>query len=221
MKRMTLNAAELDKFIILNSDFDFHDEILEQASQHEPWSKIVEVIKSKKPVLVFDTDNIELYVGNTDEDSMYLTALYNNNGTSHTLSYNKETDQLTIESVNETFISEDNVKTLFGNQSIIGAGNIDLYRHYLEVSDTNGDTANFEFISSSNINATGSDTKLKDLLKCSGVAESRYYCYGFKGSPSNAASLYWPGSATGVILLQIGNNTPVSVATVKDVVETI
>lgn len=32
-------------------------------------------------------------------------------------------------------IAEDDVKTLFGNQSIVGAGNIDLYRHNLNFSD--------------------------------------------------------------------------------------
>lgn len=131
MKRMTFNAAELDKYIILNGNFSFQTKTLEQASQHEPWCKIVEVINSQKPVLVFDKDNIEFYVGNTDQDTMYLTTLYNNITTSHTLTYDRDTDQLRIETANENFISEDNVKTLFGNQSIIGTGNIDLYRHQL------------------------------------------------------------------------------------------
>lgn len=225
MKRMTLNAAELDKFIILNGPFGLQNETLQEASKHEPWCKLVKVIednkKSAKPVLVFDGVNLEFTIGNIDIDTIYLTNLYNNTGISYTITYDSETDQLRIEMTEENFLSEDNVRTLFGNQSIIGTGNIDLYRHYLEVSDSNGNTANFEFISSSNINATGSGTKLKDLLKCSGVAESRYYCYGFKGTPSNGASLYWPGSATGVILLQVGNDTPVAVASVKDTVETI
>lgn len=135
MKRMTLNAAELDKFIILNGNFGFIDETLQEASKHEPWCKIVEVINSKRPVLVYDKDNVELYVGNTDENSMYLTTLYNNASTSYTLEYDRDTDQLRIETANETFISEDNVKTLFGDQSIIGTGNIDLYNHQLLIND--------------------------------------------------------------------------------------
>lgn len=165
MKRMTLNAAELDKFIILNDHFGFTNETLQEASKHEPWCKIVKVINSIRPVLVFDKDNVELYVGNVDTGSMYLTALYNNSGTSHTLEYDKKTDQLTIESVNETFISEDNVKTLFGNQSIIGTGNIDLYRHQLTLHN-DGEYQDISLIvySSSNLNVD-SLQDLTSLLK--------------------------------------------------------
>lgn len=161
MKRMTLNAAELDKFIILNDEFGFTNETLEHVSQDKLYSKIVEVINSKKPVLVFDTTNIELYVGNTDKDSMYLTALYNNSGNTYTLTYDRDTDQLRIEQASETFISEDNVKTLFGNQSIIGTGNIDLYRHDLEANNVH-----FTIYSSSNLKVD-SPQDLTTILKAS------------------------------------------------------
>lgn len=221
MKRMTLNAAELDKFIILNDEFGFTNETLEHVSQDKLYSKIVEVINSKKPVLVFDTTNIELYVGNTDEDSMYLTALYNNSGNTYTLTYDRDTDQLRIEQASETFISEDNVKTLFGNQSILGTGNIDLYRHWLQVKNADGVYAHFEFISSSNINATGNGAKLKDLLKCSGVENARYYSLGFTDHVAEIVALYWPGSSVGVIQMAIGTTDPVAIVEVKDTIETI
>mgnify|MGYP004647743895 CR=1 FL=1 len=221
MKRMTLNAAELDKFIILNDEFSFQNETLEQASQHEPWCKIVEVINSKKPVLVFDKGNIELYIGNTDQDSMFLATLYNNNADTYTLTYDRDTDQLRIEEANETFISEDNVKTLFGNQSILGTGNIDLYRHWLQVKNADGVYAYFEFISSSNINATGNGAKLKDLLKCSGVENARYYSLGFTDHVAEIVALYWPGSSVGVIQMAIGTTDPVAIVEVKDTIETI
>lgn len=136
MRRMTFNAAELDKFVILSGEFSFQDEILEHVSQDKLFSKIIEVIGSQRPVLIFDKTNIELYVGNTDEDIMYLTALYNNSGNTYTLTYNRDTDQLRIEQDSKNFISEDNVKTLFGNQSIIGTGNIDLYRHDITIMST-------------------------------------------------------------------------------------
>lgn len=165
MKRMTLNAAELDKYIILNDHFGFTTEVLQEASKHEPWSKIVEVINSIKPVLVYDQDNVSLFIGNTNTDTMYLTTLYNNSSTSYTLEYDKETDQLRIEKAEETFISEDNVKTLFGNQSIVGTGNIDLYRHQLTLNyDGEYETLSLIVYSSSNLNVD-SLQDLTTLLK--------------------------------------------------------
>lgn len=55
---------------------------------------------------------------------------------------------LTYEIANETPLTEDNVKTLFGNQSIVGSGNIDLYRHEFELSSESGIKHYYEHISS-------------------------------------------------------------------------
>lgn len=225
MKRMTLNAAELDKFIILNGPFGLQNETLQEASKHEPWCKLVKVIednkKSAKPVLVFDGVNLEFTIGNVDADTIYLTNLYNNTGISYTITYDSETDQLRIEMTEENFLSEDNVRTLFGNQSIVGTGNIDLYRHWLQVKNADGVYAYFEFISSSNINATGNGAKLKDLLKCNSVENARYYSLGFTDHVAEIVALYWPGSSVGVIQMAIGTTDPVAIVEVKDTVETI
>lgn len=169
MKRMTLNAAALDKFIILNGPFGLQDETLQEASKHEPWCKLVKVIednkKSAKPVLVFDGVNLEFTIGNVDADTIYLTNLYNNTGLSYTITYDSETDQLRIEMIEENFLSEDNVKTLFGNQSIIGTGNIDLYRHQLTLNyDGEYETLSLIVYSSSNLNVD-SLQDLTTLLK--------------------------------------------------------
>lgn len=50
-------------------------------------------------------------------------------------------------------LTEQTVKTLFGNQSIVGAGNIDLYRHIVElnINTGNGVTAYAVIISSKNL----------------------------------------------------------------------
>lgn len=208
MKRMTLNAAELDKFIILNDEFSFQDEILEHVSQDKLFSKIIEVIGSQRPVLIFDKTNIELYVGNTDEDIMYLTALYNNSGNTYTLTYNRDTDQLRIEQASETFISEDNVKTLFGNQSIIGTGNIDLYRHQMTLTDSEGTSIFFDTISSSNLNCD-SLQDLTTLLKATNKTE--YICYTDRGAAP--MKLYYSNN-----VWYAGSN---AITAVKDTIETI
>lgn len=52
-----------------------------------------------------------------------------------------------------TLLTERTVKTLFGNQSIVGSGNIDLYRHIVEliINIGNGVTAYAVIISSKNL----------------------------------------------------------------------
>lgn len=212
MKRMTLNAAELDKFIILNGNFSFNDETLEQASKHEPWCKIVEVINSKKPVLVFDKDNVELYVGNTDTGSMYLTTLYNNASTSYTLEYDKDTDQLRIETASETFISEDNVKTLFGNQSIIGTGNIDLYNHQLLINDD----CYFNIISSNGLPIDS----IQDLTTVLKPTTKNIYYFGNQKTTLTAASLEYD-KTTNTWKYRIVGGELTLVSNVSDVVITI
>ena len=64
-------------------------------------------------------------------------------------------------------LRQDNVKTLFGNQSIYGSGNIDLYKHNIMISDelSIGLTSIYcQIISSSNININ-SLTNLQTILK--------------------------------------------------------
>lgn len=70
-----------------------------------------------------------------------------------------------------TFPNEDgtvvyikNLKTIFGNQSLIGSGNIDLYRHKIAYTNTNGDIFGYSTFYSSNNLQCGSLTDLKTLL---------------------------------------------------------
>lgn len=62
-----------------------------------------------------------------------------------------------------TMVTKENTKTLFGNQSIVGTGNIDLYRHHIHA--VGRPTGNFyiDFISSKNL-VVDSLTDLKTLL---------------------------------------------------------
>lgn len=52
-----------------------------------------------------------------------------------------------LDITNEQYLASDNIKTLFGNKSIYGAGNIDLYRHNLVINGT----IRKEYISSNNL----------------------------------------------------------------------
>lgn len=65
---------------------------------------------------------------------------------------------------NRSIICKDNLRTIFGNQSIVGSGNIDLYQHNITFTGTNDTgTIRFVVISSKNINVD-SLTDLKTLL---------------------------------------------------------
>lgn len=120
-------------------------------------------------------------------------------------------------------LTDQNTKTFFGNQSILGIGNIDLYKHYLNITAKSpGNTSSSCYIciySSSNINctsSTGATQKLKDLLKISGTAE-RYYDSGMTGGGESACILYWSGQ-----VLQVSVDTEnYTITAIEDTVETI
>lgn len=79
---------------------------------------------------------------------------------SSSITYTPGTDESDAE-----FLREDNVKTLFGNQSIYGSGNIDLYKHNLHiVGTTAGRTDLYCQIISSNNLKIDSLTDLQTIL---------------------------------------------------------
>lgn len=126
------DAREPEKFIFISGPFGLTNEVLEHVSQDKLYERIIEVMNSYIPVLVYDTVNHKLYIGDVDQGTMYLTNLSENKMNSCVLDYDKENDKLTIHYTAETFISEDNVKTILG-QSIFGTGNITMYRHQITV----------------------------------------------------------------------------------------
>nr|DAR13630.1 MAG TPA: hypothetical protein [Caudoviricetes sp.] len=164
------SARELEKFVFISGPFAFTNNVLEHVSQDKLYERIIEVINSNIPVIVYDTVNFELYIGNVDPGTMYLTNLNENQLNSYVLDYDKENDKLTIQYTSENFISEDNVKTLFGEQSIIGQGNIDLYRHDLVISNgrTSYDDTEYKvyltYYSSNNL-VVNTPEKLTELTK--------------------------------------------------------
>lgn len=144
------DVRELEKFIFISGAFEFQNKTLEHVSQDKLYSKIIEVLNSNRPVLIYDTINQELSIGNTDSNhNMYITTLYTNSSITYTLDYDKETDKLRIEVSEENFISDDNVKTIFG-QDIFGRGDINLYRHQIFLT-SNTTVVIIEILSSNNL----------------------------------------------------------------------
>lgn len=166
------DSREIEKFVFISGEFTFISEVLEEASKNEPWSKIVNTIKNGsayKPILIFDILDDTLYFGTKENDRLYLQSLYANQGYIIEIQYDITTDKLTITSTEESYLSDDNIKTLFG-QDITGTGDINLYRHELIISTgrTSYDETEYKvyltYYSSNNLVANTPE-KLKTLTK--------------------------------------------------------
>lgn len=122
-----------------------------------------------------------------------------------------------------TFLSSSNVKTFFGNKSIIKDpkhpedNNIDLYKHYLELT-AGGKTFRGVIQSSNNLDCTGVGTKLVTLLKCK-AGQTHYYEHFLDMTDTGSEyALYYNGS---ILQLTDGTSDPINITNVVDKVETV
>lgn len=86
---------------------------------------------------------------------------------------------------NRSIICKDNLRTIFGNQSLVGAGNIDLYRHNICFTSTDQDKIvkiRFIVLSSNNLKVD-SLTDLKTLL-------GNTFTYPVNGATSDNKTVY-------------------------------
>lgn len=179
MKRMINNAENLEHIYFIISDIDFFDsqEYTLNDKNGEPY-KLAEHIRYcadySMPCIIFSSDYLQggwLLVSFPTIDhakGIYEARFTKSDTNEHsmcTVNVNFKTSKLTTISTAEEFLSADNVKTLFGSQSIIGTGNIDLYRHQLTLNyDGEYETLSLIVYSSSNLNVD-SLQDLTTLLK--------------------------------------------------------
>ena len=108
--------------------------------------------------------------------------------------YQRGTPTADIECANKKYVDDSiaaaalgdyTFKTLFGNQNIVGSGNIDLYRHTVKLTDVTGMSWNTEIISSMNFpidSLTDMKTYLGNTFKRSvsgGYKDTTSYYIGF------------------------------------------
>lgn len=142
---------------------------------------------NKIPVILYIEDNnyicMSSEVGELDEKSHSMYARFNKVSGDHVYIigvYIQKNGTVDIQNETEIILTADNIKTLFGNQSIAGAGNIDLYRHdVLYNAQTSDGTALkgsnlFEIISSNNLRIDS----LQDLTTVLKPASSAAYPLG-------------------------------------------
>lgn len=94
-------------------------------------------------------------------------------------------DLVNLQYFNEHALNSDNVKTLFGNQSILGSGNIDLYNHDIEITGLDSGTPisiEFNRVSSKNLVVNS----INDLITLLGN-EFRISVSGYDGEGGLAA----------------------------------
>lgn len=110
-------------------------------------------------------------------------------------------------------VTSDNVKTLFGNQLLIGSGNIDLYVHYLKFS-IGKEISFYGVVYSSNNNVTNTLQKLTTLLK---PPSSAQMFIPLTNDNNDNGVLYWNGS-----IWQVGySGGGLNITSISDRVETI
>lgn len=127
--------------------------------------------------------------GYSDWEFMQLSDTHQFTSKTRYYSFNVKNDSGSDENINYSFPEksgtialENSFKTIFGNQSLVGTGNIDLYKHHI-VLTSNGEKGFFDFYSSKNTNCD-SLTDLKTLLGNTFEVE---VCgqYSFKDSGDN------------------------------------
>lgn len=113
----------------------------------------------------------------------------------------KFADKEEVAELAQTALTSNNVKTLFGNQSIVGTGNIDLYRHNLHISQGNSGSyinAYATVYSSSNLKVD-SLTDLKTILNLDNYTTIPASGYGYAyGGSFDATTVYGIDSPDGV-----------------------
>ena len=212
MRRMPLNATELEKISYIEDFYDFSTEQLQHASKEPKYAKLIKLMKTapknySASVLINDLTNQTLYTGTYNETDIQIYAVTPNSIEYIDINYDKSTDDMEINDTVEPLLTEDNIKTIFG-QDITGTGDITLYRHQIKLTID-------EYIillnvaSNNNLNVD-SLQDLTTLLKP--TADTKYNTIEMQ--TGNGYILYY----TGTIWKAQHGSTDINVSVVEDIV---
>lgn len=155
MRRMPLNAEELEKIRYIEDSYDFTSEQLQDASKEPKYAKLITLMNEASKnwcgaVLINDLTNQTLYTGTYNDNNIELYSVTSNSIEFIEISYDKSTDDMEINDIAEVLLTEDYIKTIFG-QNIVGTGDITLHRHQILVRLTSTDTTCFTYYSTSDL----------------------------------------------------------------------
>lgn len=215
------DSREMEKFKFFTGDYDFETELLENVSQDERYGPLIEIfkesIRTQKDIGIILNDNPNaqiVYIGYISTTYAELNSAGKNFTKTIIFEYDNQRDSLSINVTDEVFISEDHVKTLFGNQSIIGTGNIDLFVHHLLIN------SNCYFtIYSSNNSKVDTPEKLTTLLK---DKDTSIYYFGYQQTQYISTAAISFNAATNLWQIRVsGEETSSEITDVTDIVTTI
>lgn len=144
--------------------------------------------------------------------TIHYTEEYPDSIVYYTLTYDVQKDTINIIVENEKFLTEDNVKTIFG-QDITGTGNITLFRHQLALT-ADEYLCNLEVYSSSNLKVDS----IQDLTTLLKPTTNSMYIVVSKTGNAISGRLYYTGS---VWKIDLGGNSDLNVSAITDIVTTI
>ena len=168
---------------------------------------------------LYDNDINSVYIGYIDE-TLHAEISSIQTGTIYfaDFQYNSEDDTMDVQSGSDDVLTDDNIKTIF-NKSIIGKGNITLFRHKLKLSDSTSTGVRdviLDYISTSNL-VVDSLQDLQELLNVSRGDTSDTIFLGYKGVQNYTITYQY---STGIFVLSDGTND-YNTTSVSDKVTTI
>lgn len=207
MRRMPLNAGELDKFIILSGKFNFTDETIEHVLEDELYGKLAtEILECgkkgiRKGAIIEDVEYGGCYVGEILDDGTATLISTNISGaTSVDLQIDKS-DENNIKLV---------VLTAY-NQFLTNADAPKMYVHHLVINVINY----FTIYSSNNLEANTPE-KLTTLLK---DENKDIYYFGFRQTQYiDGAALQFNGSTNLWEVRAGGEESSSAITNINDIV---
>lgn len=181
---------------------------------------IAETVKycydNKVPLIIFDETNSEIWISTqlASDTECHVTRTINNEIL--TTFIDVYDNHIEINPYSEEMLSADNVKTLFGTQSIVGQGNIDLYRHQLILTNTNDVSVSYIIDSSNNL-PIDSPQDFVTVTK----ADTDYTGHGLYLDTNNNIQPAFIRYSAGNVVIQLQNGSIAPLKSVKDKVKTI
>ena len=178
-------------------------------------------IKSSDAIMLYYDTQLTFYSGKENSEDITISPLFSNTETITQLSFiynlpdgtESYTAYLNLDKTSN-ILTNKNVKTLFGNQTLYGTGNIDLYVHYLQII-ADSKFYNGVMFSSSNTAATGTGQGLTTLFKA--TPDTPLDCIILSDIDHNTVGLLkWSGD---IWQIQLANDNFVTVTSVTDRVE--
>lgn len=228
MRRMPLNATDIEKFNFISYDFQFprnkQIEIpligdYQNNIYYKMFCKFQTGVYQNIPAIIFD-ESSGLYTGliNDPNNNIFYGFYDNKNIQKADINIYIENNILhvniyyTIEEV----LSSDNVKTIFG-QDITGTGNINLYRHQMTITD--GSVSVTYIVNSSSDVVVDNLDKFKEVTKANTISD--YTGLALYSDASNSVKPAFIRYSAGTVIIQVQNGSVSPMTSVSDIVTAI